>query len=93
MQVLEYVPGALLILKVASRSGEFPDGHSVVVEYDEETVVRVSCDCPGFEWHQKCHHVESIEDLVGRRKEETPDDADEVGGDPGGPLVEHPPVE
>ncbi len=63
MKIIEYVPGALLVLGVPSRSGG--PGHLVTIVYDDNGAVReVSCTCKGFEYRLRCHHVEEARALM-----------------------------
>jgi hypothetical protein len=66
MRVLEYVPGEVLVLEVASRSRPGRVRHYLSVAYDEDGDVRdVACTCEAATFRTRCHHVVSVMDLVG----------------------------
>lgn len=63
IEVLESVPGFVLVLRIGSRSR--PSGsHTLTLELDGRRVDRVLCDCEGFRFRQSCHHTRSLEDLA-----------------------------
>ncbi len=66
MKVVEYVPEAVLILEVASRSRPDRVAHYLSLTYGSEgDVVDVSCTCEGFTFRGRCHHLADAEDLIG----------------------------
>ncbi len=66
MKVEEYVPEAILILQVASKSRPGKVTHFLTVVYDGSgDVAEVSCTCEAALYGKKCHHVASAADLVG----------------------------
>ncbi len=63
LEVLESIPGILLVLRIGSRSS--PDGtHTLTLELEGRRVTRILCDCPGFRFRSRCHHTSSLEDLA-----------------------------
>ncbi len=66
MRIVEYVPGEILILEVASRSRGKETLHHIGLELKEDGQVEdISCSCEGFGFRQACHHLESVRDLAG----------------------------
>ncbi len=63
LEVVESVPGFVLVLQVGSKS--VSDGtHRLTLELDGRRVDRVVCDCPGFRYRGRCHHAAAISDLA-----------------------------
>ncbi len=66
MKVAEYIPEAILILEVASRSRPDRVVHYLSVVYDEEgDVADIVCSCEAALYGKRCHHVSSMKDLIG----------------------------
>lgn len=66
MRVAEYVPGELLVLRVASRSRGRRITHHLSLDLDESgEVLSVSCTCEGASYLGKCHHLASLRDMAG----------------------------
>ncbi len=66
MRIVEYVPGEILILEVASRSRGREILHHLGLGLREDgQVTEVSCSCEGFGYRGVCHHLESVRDLAG----------------------------
>ncbi len=72
MRVVEYVPGEILVLEVASRSrGQLILHHLVLRLKEDGQVAEVSCSCEGYSYRGACHHLRSLRDMAGapaRRK-------------------------
>ncbi len=65
LSILENVPGAVVVLRVGSRSGS-SEAHVITLEYDADGRLRTaSCDCKGYSYRSECHHTRAIWDLAG----------------------------
>lgn len=65
LSILENVPGAIVVLRVGSRSGS-SEGHIVTLEYGPDGRLHsANCDCPGYVYRGVCHHVRAVWDLPG----------------------------
>jgi hypothetical protein len=93
VEIVESVPGALLILRVGSRSGLFKEHFVNIAFGDDGRIAEVTCSCKGFEYHGYCHHVTSVRDLIGRVEHDNNNGEPETRTDSGGPEAERPPLE
>ncbi len=66
MRVIEFVPQEILVLEIASKSRPGRVTHYLSLTYDEEgDVGDVVCTCEAALYGKRCHHVSSMEDLIG----------------------------